>query len=121
MPARQNFWNALINAFNGMKYFFLHERNGKIQIIISFFVFLAGLFFHITTSEWTVVLFCIALVIGLEMLNAAIEKICDMVHPEIHLAIKITKDVAAAAVLWAAIISAVIGAIIFLPKILALL
>jgi diacylglycerol kinase len=52
------------------------------------------------------------------MLNSALEKLCDLVQPDLHPQIKIIKDVAAAAVLWACLISTAIGALIFLPKIL---
>ena len=52
------------------------------------------------------------------MINTAIENLCNVVQEEYHPIIKIVKDVAAAAVMWAAIISIIIGIIIFSPKIL---
>ena len=61
------------------------------------------------------VLFCIALVLSLEMLNTAVEKLADQTHPERHPQIGLVKDVAAGAVLWAAVLSVVIGAIVFWP------
>lgn len=64
------------------------------------------------------VLLCIGLVMALEMVNAAIEKLCDRLHPDKHTDIKLVKDMAAGAVLWAAIISAIVGLIIFAPKLL---
>lgn len=63
------------------------------------------------------VLLCNGLVIGLEMVNTAVETLSNRLHPEKHPDIKIVKDVAAGAVLWAAVMSVVIGAIIFLPKV----
>jgi diacylglycerol kinase len=53
------------------------------------------------------------------MLNTAIEKLADKTHPEQHPQIGLVKDVAAGAVLWASVISVIIGAVIFLPLILA--
>jgi diacylglycerol kinase len=121
MNNKQPFFKAFINAFSGIKYFFLHERNGKIQCAAAFAAIALSFFFHINISEWVAVLLCIGMVLSLEMLNSAIEKICDIVHSEYDPLIKIVKDVSAAAVLWSAIVSVVIGAIIFIPKIITLL
>ncbi len=66
-------------------------------------------------------LLCTGLVISLEMLNSAIERICNMYTTEFHPAIKIIKDIAAAAVLWSALISLVVGLLIFLPYLLRLI
>ncbi len=112
---------AFLNAFNGLRYFFLHERNGKIQLGISVIVIALATYFQITTMEWVSILLCTGAVLGLEMMNSAVEKLCDLVHTDYHPVIKIIKDVAAASVLWASIISSVIGCIIFLPKLWVLL
>jgi len=112
-----SFLKACSHAFNGMKLFFLHERNGKIQLGIAIITLIAAGLLGISSAEWVAILFCIALVISLEMLNSALEKLCDVVQEEYHPVIKIIKDVAAAAVLWSSIASAIIGAIILLPKI----
>jgi diacylglycerol kinase len=75
----------------------------------------------ISAIEWFAVCFCIAFVITIEMLNTAIEKLCDVVHKEMHPGIKKVKDIAAGAVLVAAFFSAITGAVIFLPKIINLI
>ena len=113
----KNFLKSVLNASNGLKYFFLNERNGKIQLCISVVAIALSIGLRISTNEWLVVLLCIGFVIGLEMLNTAIENLCNMVQKEYHPTIKIIKDVAAAGVLWVSLISLVIGFIIFLPKI----
>ena len=77
----------------------------------------AGFYFHISPAEWTITGASIAIVLSAEMLNTAIEKLCDLVQPEVHPQIKIIKDLAAAAVLWLSIGSAIAGLVIFLPKI----
>jgi undecaprenol kinase/diacylglycerol kinase (ATP) len=110
--------NMFINAFEGLAYFFRHERNGRIQSVIAIFTMALAAFFHIGSMEWIIVLICTGSVLSLEMLNSALEKLCDFVHPGLDARIKIIKDMAAGAVLWASIISAAIGTIIFLPKIL---
>ena len=104
-------------AFKGIGHFFMNDRNGNIHLTITVLVAAAGYYFQISIIEWCIVLLCVALVFGLEMLNHALEKLCDAVHPTQHPLIGITKDVAAGAVLWAVIISVMIGLMIFLPKI----
>ncbi len=104
-------------AIAGIKFFFTGEQNGRIQLGIAFLVVVAGLFTGISTVEWCLILFCIAIVLSLEMVNTAIERICNMQTTEFHPTIKIIKDVAAAAVLWSAFISAIIGLVIFIPYI----
>ena len=113
----KNFLNAVLNAFSGIKHFFLNERNGKIQFAIAVVAIALSVGLRISTNEWLVVLLFIGFVIGLEMLNTAIENLCNMMQKEYHPTIKIIKDVAAAGVLWVSLISIVIGLVIFLPKI----
>jgi len=109
------------NAFNGIQQFFKTERNGKIQAAVALFIILIGFYFRLSSVEWILTLVCIGSVIGLEMLNSAIEHLCNLVHNNYHPAIKIIKDMAAGAVLFAAVISVIIGLIIFIPKVLFLL
>jgi diacylglycerol kinase len=118
---RQNLLSAFGNAFNGLRYFFVHERNGKIQLGAAITVILFAAGFKVSLTEWTSLLLCIGAVLGLEMVNSALEKLCDLVHKEYSPVIKIVKDVSAGAVLFASIISVTIACIIFLPKILPLL
>jgi diacylglycerol kinase len=117
----RGFLKGFVYAYNGLVVFFRHERNGRIQLVVAIAVVIMGALVKITNTEWIAMLLCIAAVLSLEMMNSAIEKICNLVHPTYHPAIKTIKDMAAAAVLFASIVSTVIGAIIFLPKILQLL
>ena len=116
-----NFLKGFVYAFNGLAVFFRHERNGRIQLLMAIVVVLLGWGVRLSAAEWIVVLGCIATVLSFEMINSSIEKICNLVHPTHHPAVKTIKDLAAGAVLFIAFISAIIGAIIFLPKILNLL
>lgn len=114
---QQSILKALGNAFNGMRYFFLHERNGKIQLCVAAAVVGLAVGLGVSTTDWIALLLCIAMVLSLEMLNSALEKLCDLVQEDFHPIIKIVKDVAAAAVLVASIMAIAIGCIVFVPKI----
>jgi len=108
-------------AFDGLKDCILHEKNFRIQYVIAIVMVIAGIFFSISISEWIVILLCFAVVLSFEIINSAIEKLCDLVCPDFNLTIKKVKDMSASAVLLSAIIAFVIGCIIFLPKIYTLI
>jgi diacylglycerol kinase len=108
---------SFVFAFNGLKDCILHEKNFQVQFVISIFVVALGFLFSISNAEWLVILICFAVVLSLEIINSAIEKLCDLVCPTFNLTIKKVKDMSASAVLFSAIISFIIGCIIFLPKI----
>lgn len=114
------FLKAFGYAATGLVVFFRHEKNGKIQAAIALLVVVLGVALHVSRVDWMWLSACIALVLALEMMNSAIEKICNLVHPNFHPAVKIVKDMSAGAVLWISVFSAVIGVLIFLPKIVHL-
>src|SRR5215216_6329532 len=101
MNKTHNVPQSFYHAFKGLQNFFMRERNGKIQLLIACAIVAAGFAFHVSSFEWIVILLCIGFVLALEMINSAIEKLCDLVHRDFHPVIKIVKDVSAAGVLWA--------------------
>jgi diacylglycerol kinase len=103
------------HAWNGIIYLFSKERNAQIEGTIGILAIAMGLYFHIGKHDWYVIILCIALVLSLEAINTALEKTLDTIHPNINSSIGIAKDVAAGAVLLAAISTAIIGFIIFYP------
>ncbi len=111
------FFNSVMFALQGMKHFFSGDRNGKIQVVLGVAAIALGFALSISSYQWLLVLFCIGLVISLEMINSSIEKYCDMITTDFHPGIRIIKDVAAGAVLVASITSLIIGLIIFIPAI----
>jgi len=74
----------------------------------------------LSTFEWIAVILCIGAVLAAEGVNSAIEALCDKVSPEYDEAIKHTKDLAAGAVLILAVMSVIVGLLIFVPKVLSL-
>lgn len=113
------FIQSLQFAIAGIATFFRHEINGQIQLGAAITALILGWVFQIDAMEWLVILLCITTVLTLEMINTAIEKLCDVVHPGYHPQIKIIKDIAAGAVLLAAIGSVAAGAVVFLPRIIS--
>lgn len=104
-------------AINGLKILLKEEPNARIHLAVTVIVIILGLLLKISSLEWLVICLLVALVFGLELINSAIEKICDKVSSEWNPLIKKAKDMSAGAVLVAAIISVICGIIIFFPKI----
>jgi diacylglycerol kinase len=117
----QKFIQAVKHASNGLVTFYTTERNGKIQLVVFIIACSLGLFFKINKYEWLALLISSSAVLAAEMINRAIEDICNYIQPNKHEAIKIIKDVMAGAVLLLAIFAVVIGAIIFYPYLIQLI
>ncbi len=107
-------------AFKGLKVM-VNEPNFLIHLVAAAVAIAAGFYFDISPLEWLAVILVIALVLSLEMINTAIEKLSDFVSPDKNDKIKIIKDVAAGSVLLAAIASVVIAAVIFVPRIIQII
>lgn len=93
------------------------EPSIKVQVIIAIVVTIAGFYFEISTTEWLFQIFAIAMVMGIEGLNTAVEKISDYVQPEFDTKIGFIKDISAGAVMLVAIAASIVGVIIYFPKI----
>lgn len=112
----KKFLASFTHAFRGILSSVKTERNFKVQIFAAVLVLLLTFFLEAKLVEWAIIIVCVVMVLALEMINSAIEKICDLMHPEQSPKIKIIKDIAAGAVLITSIGAAVIAAIILLPK-----
>ena len=113
--------DAFRNAFNGLAYVFKSQRNAKIHFCAAILVIAVSFFFHISAFEWIAVLFAIGLVLASECFNTALEKLTDLVTSDYHELARLSKDSSAAAVLVSSIFAAIIGLIVFLPKIIIFL
>ncbi len=105
------------HAWRGVMLLFKTTHNAWLHLFFAFLVVCLGFFFSISHAEWLAIVFAIGIVIVAEAFNTAIEIDIDLTSPEYHPYARDTKDVAAGAVLLAAIMAAIIGIIIFLPKI----
>ncbi len=111
---------SLSHAFRGLCDAVRNETNMKIHVIAAILVITLGLFLQLSSIEWLIVLFCIGLVISMETINTAIEKLADAISTDFHPKIKSAKDMAAGAVLISAIVAFIIGLLIFVPKLFQL-
>ncbi len=121
MKTKQSFsvqarWRSILYAIDGVSSFFRNQHNAIIHLLATAIVFMATLFFGVSKTELIALVIVTGFVWVAEVFNTAIEAIMDHLSPEQHPKVKYIKDVAAAAVLLAAITAMVTGALIFIPK-----
>ncbi len=112
----KRFFKGFTYAWDGIVAVFKSETNMKVHVSIAIAVIILGFLFRISQMEWLAILICIGLVFSSEIFNTAFETLVNKVSPEQDPLAGKTKDIAAGAVLVNAIISVVVGVIIFLPK-----
>ena len=108
-------------AFNGLRIVFIEEHNARIHLLAAIIAIVLGFVLQINAMEWVAIVFAIAMVLSMEIINTSIENIADFISPEKDDMIKKIKDLSAAAVLITAIATLIVGIIIFAPKIVSLL
>ena len=94
------------------------EHSVMVQFSLAVLLVIAGFYFHISREEWMMQVLSFGLVLGIESLNTAVEKIADFIHPEFHNRIGFIKDIAAGAVMFAATAAIIVGLLIYVPKFL---
>ena len=120
---KQRTWslNSRLNSFrfagNGIIKFFWQEPNAILHFIATVLVIAAAVFFNVSRVELISLVIVTGLVWVAEIFNTVTERIMDFVSPEYHSSVAFIKDLAAGAVLVAAIIAAITGLIVFIPKI----
>ena len=103
-------------AFKGAFKLITTEHSVMVQSTIAVLLIIAGFVFEISRVEWMMQLLAFGLVLGIESLNTAVEKLADFIHPEFHNKIGFIKDIAAGAVLFSAMAAIAIGLLIYVPK-----
>lgn len=92
------------------------EHSVMVQSSLVVIMSIAGFYFGISKEEWMFQILAFGLVLSIEGLNTAVEKIADFVHPDFHHRIGFIKDIAAGAVMFAALTAMIIGAFIYVPR-----
>ena len=111
-----NFFEAWGNATNGIIYSATTQRNIRIQLVLAVIVMVLSLFYGLNTAEFLCLLFAVFMVIFAELINTAIETVVDLFVDVYHPKAKISKDVAAGAVVLAACNALVVGYFIFFKE-----
>ena len=104
------------HAFRGIGLLFREETHARIHALAVLCIVVLGFWLKIESWEWSAILICMGMVIALEAVNTAIERLSDRVSKENHPLAGNAKDAAAGAVLIAVIFAAVVWGIIFIPK-----
>ncbi len=105
-------------AFSGWWYVIRTQRNAWIHAIVSILVIVVGIWLNLAPHDWAIIILAIGMVWTSEFVNTALEAVVDLASPEHHYLAKVGKDVGAAAVLIAAISSAIIGFLVLGPPLL---
>jgi diacylglycerol kinase len=96
------------------------QRNIKVMVSLALLAVVLGWWLKISSLEWAAITLAVGLVLSLELVNTAGEKLVDLLSPEFDPRYGRVKDILAGAVLVAAIFAAIVGGVVFLPKLLAL-
>lgn len=110
--------SSLEFAFDGLKYAYKNEQSMTVHIIITVLVIICGIIFRLNSLEWIAVVFCIGIMMCLELVNTSIEAVVDLVAEKYNEKAKVAKDVAAAVSVMFSFTSIIIGLIIFIPKVI---
>lgn len=100
-------------AAAGIWYSIRTQRNMMVHVAVALVAIIAAVLFQLPLISWAILLLVCAVVIGLELINTAIETVVDLITEEYHPLAKIVKDTAAGAVLIAAVLAVIIGCLIF--------
>jgi len=111
----RRFLTSVRYALSGIALAVRKERNMRIHLIATAVVVLLALWIGLRPVEWAVLLALFGLVIGLELVNTAVERVVDLVSPERKPLAKEAKDAAAGGVLAAALFAAAVGLILLGP------
>lgn len=106
-------------AFHGIRLLLSHEANVWLHCLVGVVAVISGFVLKISTAEWVAVAIVCGVVLALEAVNTAIERLADVVSPEYDEAIRKVKDLSAGSVLFMALAAIVVGCLIFLPKLSA--
>lgn len=113
-------WNIFVNSANGIRWY---AKDGKSIILYIFGVLLEvimGIVYHISGLEWTLLVCMLTLILSVELINTAIESVCDLITKEYNPKIKIAKDCGSAATFVVFCATVAISLVIFIPKIIVM-
>lgn len=108
-------WHSFGHAFRGWAYVLRTQRNAWIHALIATLVFIVSFWLGLPPRDWAIIILAVGLVFGAEFINTAIEAVVDLASPVHHPLARVGKDVGAAAVLIAALVSILVGLLVLGP------
>lgn len=108
-------YKSFLNALYGISHMVLQERNFQIELGALAINIVLVFFLKVHPTEAAVILAICGAVLAAELMNTAVEKLCDFIHPEFHVKIGLIKDISAGAVMLLALTALIIGLVIY-PK-----
>jgi diacylglycerol kinase (ATP) len=119
--SQTSFVESVRHSLHGLRHILAHERNARVHLMVAFLALFLGLLLRISNAELAAVFFAVIIVFLAEIFNTAIERTLDLIDIEENPRIKLIKDMAAGAVLVAAVAASAIGLAIFLPEVVELI
>ena len=116
----KRFLKSFKYSLDGLKYAYKNEQSMLVHLIVTIIAITLGILFKISNFEWIITIFLLSVTASLELLNTAIEAVCDMVTLEYNKLAKAAKDTASASVFFTSMLGAVSGLIIYVPKFIEL-
>jgi len=121
-PVRRDFnikslFRIIGYSLDGLKYFFKYERSAILYLIYVILLVGCGIILQMSFMEWVVISFMMLTILAMELINTAIESICDLVSPEKNPHVKIAKDCGSAATGVLTLLGFIVTAIIYMPKV----
>lgn len=117
----KRFLKSFKYSMQGLKYAYTNEQSMFIHSIVTILAVIMGFVFKISNLEWIITIFLLSTTASLELLNTAIEAVCDTVTTEYNPLVKIAKDTGSAAVFLTSMVGLIASLIIYIPKIMELL
>lgn len=117
----KRFFMSWKNSYDGLAYSYKNEQSMLIHAVCTIVTIICGIAFNIKLSEWAIMFIALGFILGMELLNTAIEAVVDLVTLEIHPLAKIAKDCGSAATLVATLVAIVISLFVFGPYFVELL
>lgn len=108
-------------SLQGFEHFYKYERSAILHLVVAVVIILGSLSLDMTAVEWLFMIFILLTMLAIELLNTAIEAICDLVSPEYNKLVKVAKDSASAATFAISVALVIAIVIIYVPKVIALL
>ena len=114
----KSLWKVTMNSWHGLVYFYKYERSAILHLVAAILMLLGAWMLEMSPMEWLVIIMVLFTTLSVELLNTAIEKVCDLVTKDYNMNIKVAKDAGSAATGVLTLVRIVVVLIIYVPKII---